>query len=186
MDQSVKIGLGLGLAWCAVKYATFLVNPLHDSISATVLLNILFLLSAIAIALYQVKRYQSEENSFLGDIKSGLKAGVPYTILVSVFIYFYYGSINPDFNKRQIEKVEAKIEKVFQNPVEYQKLKNSNPSFEVMSKEELMKEMKTGPKSFYAAGATMTLSLLAMLLLSTLYSILVSVIYRRIVFRPLR
>jgi hypothetical protein len=183
MNNSVKIGLGLGLAWCAVKYVSYLVNPLHTTILPTVLLNILFLLSAIAIALYQVKRNQTESESFLGDIKNGLKAGVPYTILVAVFIFLYYGKINPEFNQRQIEKTNLTIEKTFNDPIAFQKLKDSNESFEVMSKEELMEQMKTGPKSFYAPGATMTLSLLAMLLLSTLYSILVSAIYRKVVFR---
>jgi hypothetical protein len=183
MNSSVKIGIGLGLAWCVVKYVSFLVSPLHTSILPTVLLNILFLLSTIAISLYQVKRNQSEHSSLLGDIKNGLKAGVPYTLLVSVFIFLYYGTINPGFNDRQIAKTNAKIESTFSDPVAYKELKNSNPSFEVMSREELMEQMKTGPKSFYAPGATMTLSLLAMLLLSTLYSILVAIIYRKVVFR---
>jgi|TARA_R110000737_G_scaffold250424_1_gene260147 hypothetical protein len=182
MNNSV-IGLSLGAAWCVVKYISFLVNPMHTSIVPTVLLNILFLLSAIAIALYITKRNQTEKDSFLGDIKNGLKAGLPYTILVAVFLFFYYSTINPGFNERQIAHTNAKFDLIFDDPKEYQELKNSNPSFEVMSKEELREEMRKGPKSFYTPGATMTLSLLAMLLLSTLYSILVASIYRKIVFR---
>lgn len=183
MNTSVKIGIGFGIVWCLIKYIGFQINPLQSSILMSVLLNIFFLLAAISTALYQFKRTQNDDESLLTDIKNGLKAGVPYTILVSIFIFFYYNNINPDFNKRQIEKTNAKIENIFSNPDEYQKLKNSNPSFEVMSKEELEKEMKSGPKSFYTASSTMSLSLLAMLLLATLYSILVSVVLRKLVFR---
>lgn len=183
MNNTVKIGLGFGLAWCAVKYISFLIDPMHTAILATVLLNILFLLSAIAVALYQVKRNQTEADSFLGDIKNGLKAGVPYTVLVAVFIFFYYGTINPGFNERQLERTNAKYDLMFEDPKEFQEIKDSNASFEVMTKEEIREEMSKGPKSFYTPSATMTLSLLAMLMLSTLYSILVAAIYRRIVFR---
>ena len=183
MNNPLKVGIGFAIGWCLVKYISFLINPLPPSILPTVLLNILFMLTAIALALYQLKRQQSEETSLLADIKNGLKSGVPYTVIVAVFLYIFYGNINPEFNKMQIEKTQAKIEKVFNNPEEYKKLKESNPTFEVMTKEELMKEMKTGPQTFYTPGTTMTVSLLAMLLLATLYSILVSVIYRRIVFR---
>jgi len=183
MNSPLKIGIGFGVGWCLVKYISFLINPLPDNILPTVLLNILFLLTAIALALYQIKRNQAEEDSALGDIKNGLKAGLPYTVLVASFLYLFYGTINPEFNQKQIEKTNARIEKDFNNPIEYETLKKSNPTFEVMTKEELKIQMKKGPQTFYTPGITMTVSLLAMLLLSTLYSILVSVIYRRIVFR---
>jgi hypothetical protein len=183
MNNSVKIGLIFGLAWSILKYISFLIYPMQVSIMPAVMLNILFLLSAIAVSLYITKRKQTEAESFLGDIKNGLKAGIPYTVLVAVFIFIYYNNINPGYNERQIKNAEAKIEEIFNDPKEYKAFKESNPSFEVMTKEELREQSLKGPVSFYTPGATMTLSLLALLLLSTLYSILVSIVFRRIVFR---
>ena len=183
MNNSVKIGLGFAAAWCVVKYVSYLIEPLPANIMPTVLINILFLLSAIVVALYQIKRSATENGNLLDDIKNGLKAGVPYAVVVSLFIYVYYTKINPEYNQHQIAETEVQIGKLINDPVEFKRLKESNPSFEVMTKEQLFKEMQKGPKGFYNANSTMTLSLLAMLLLSTLYSILVAIVLRRIVFR---
>jgi hypothetical protein len=64
-------------------------------------------------------------------------------------------------------------------------LKKQKPEFEVMSKEQLRKELKKGPANMYSAKATGLLSLLSMMLLTTFYSLLISLIYRKILFKRL-
>ena len=182
MNTTVKIGIGFGLAWCLIKYAFFLFDPLAD-IKPMVMINILFMLTSIAIALYIQKRDSTEGSNALLDIKNAMKSGFPYTLVVCTFLYFYYGTINPEYNQRQISDMEYEMKKVLDDPEKLADLKSSNPSFEIKTKEEIFAEMKKGPRTFYTAGAVTTVSLLSMLLLSILYSILVTVVYRRIVFR---
>jgi hypothetical protein len=52
-----------------------------------------------------------------------------------------------------------------------------------MTKEEILVKAMEGPKSFYSPGSTMILSLLGMLLLTTVNAILVTVVFRRVLFK---
>lgn len=177
MNKTVKIGIIFGLIWVLVKVIFYLIDPLFD-ITPAILINIFLLLCAISMGLLDIKRKETEESNVLNDIKNGMKAGVPYTLVVAISIYLFYGVFNPEYNRHQIAEVETEMEKMVNDPVELAKIKKSNAAFEVKTKEEILMELKKGPKSFFNAGSTFTLSLLAMLVLSTLYSILVTVILR--------
>lgn len=183
MSKTIKIGIGFALAWCLVKYVSFLMDPLPASIIPTVSINILFLLSSVAVALYFEKRHKQGETSALGDIKNGLKAAVPYTLVVSLFIYFFYATINPQYNQHQIDTAVTLLNKTMEDPVEFQKFKDSNASFETVKKEDIFAQIKTNIDVNYNPKTITTMALLSMLLLSTFYSMLVTVIYRKIIFK---
>ncbi len=179
---TVKIGIGFALLWCIVKYGFFLVDP-FAKIQPMVMLNILFLLCSIAIGLYLVKRNATEETNALYDIKNAMRAGFPYVILVSAFMYFFYSQINPDYTKHLIQEKEYEMKKRLDDPELLAEFKKSDPKFELKTKDEIFEEMRQSPENALTPGFTTTVSLLSMLLLCTLYSILVTVVYRRIVFR---
>jgi hypothetical protein len=182
MNNTVKIGVGFALSWCIIKYAYFLYDPLAD-IKPMVMINILFMLSSIAVGLYYHKRNDAEGSNALLDIKNAMKAGFPYTLVVCVFLYFYYAKINPEYNQRQLSDMKYEMKKVLDDPVKFEELKKSNEGFEVKTEEEIFAEMSKSSEAFYSARSITTISMLAMLILSILYSILVTVVYRRIVFR---
>jgi hypothetical protein len=179
---SVKIGVGFALLWCLIKYIIFLISPFAE-INPMVMLNIFLLLCSIAVSLYIVKRNATEETNALFDIKNAMRAGFPYTIIVACFMYFYYAKINPEYTERLIADKEYKMQQYLNDPEKLAEFKKSDPKFELKTKEEIFAEMRQSPENTLSAGFTSTISLLAMLLLSTLYSILVTVVYRRIVFR---
>ena len=104
-------------------------------------------------------------------------------MIVSIFIYYYYSEIDPEFNKHQIAEAHMGIKKELDKPNGLEKARAQNAEFEILSKEEIYEKLKTGPEGFYKASSTMTLSMLALLLLATLNSIFITVIYRKIVFR---
>lgn len=183
MKVTVVSGLGFALLWIIFKLVFFWTNALEYNIVPSVLLNMLFLLLAIAVGLYLYKRKEREQGNALNDIKNGMTAALPYTIVVSVFIYFYYNTIDPGFNEHQIAEAHAGIQKILGTPEGLQSVRDSNPEFEVLSKEEIYNKLKEGPEGFYNPTSTMTLSMLAMLLLGTLNSIFISIIYRKVVFR---
>ena len=91
--------------------------------------------------------------------------------------------IDPEFNKHQVSEAKIGIQKLLDEPEELQSLRDSNSEFEVMTKEEIYDSMVQGPENFYNAKSTMILSLLALLLLATLNSIFVAIIYRKVVFK---
>ncbi len=202
MKVTVKMGLLFAAIWIASKMIFFITGITEKEIIPSVLLNILFMLMAISFGLYFHKRKEIknhfdaktidnldvsdvllEESSMLSDIKNGLKSGVPYAIIVSLFLFFYYDTIDPDFNQHQISEAEMGIQKLLDNPAELDKIRAENEDFEVMTKDEIYNSMVQGPQIFYNAKSTAIVSMLALLMLATLNSIFVTIIYRKVVFK---
>jgi hypothetical protein len=183
MKITVKIGLLFAALWIAAKMIFYITAPTGYSIVPLVLLNMLFLISAISIGMFLLKRKEQYESNALSDIKNGMTAGVPYAVIVSIFIYTYYAKIDPEYNAHQKAEWETTIKKELAKPGGLEQARESNPDFEVLSAEEIFSKMKSGYESFYSPNSTMILSLLALILLSTLNSIFVTVIFRKIVFR---
>lgn len=183
MRPTVLSGLSFALLWITIKMIFFWSGAYLYNVVPTVLINMFLLLMAIAVGLYYQKRNEDERGNALQDIKNGLTAGVPYAVIVSVFIYFYYSSIDLGFNQHQISDAHMGIQKLLESPADLEGVRASNAEFEVMTKEEIFEKLKEGPEGFYKPSSTMTLSMLAMLLLATLNSIVITVIYRKIVFK---
>tara|TARA_B100000902_G_C27055043_1_gene786151 strand:- start:77 stop:667 length:591 start_codon:yes stop_codon:yes gene_type:complete len=185
MKKPVLIGILFAAGWIVFKLIFFLfaTGEMRYNIIPSVMINILFLLLAIFCSLYFQKRFNRNDTSILTDIKNAMSSALPYTIIVSVFIYFYYGSVDPEFNRHQISQAENHIEAQLNDEELLRKLKQSNENFKFMQKEEIKIQMMQGPISNYAPGPTMSLSLLAMLLLSTTYSIFVTLIMRKFIFQ---
>ena len=70
-----------------------------------------------------------------------------------------------------------------EDPVQLKQLRTTNAEFEVMTDEEIYNSILQGPENFYNPKSTMIVSLLALLMLATLNSILISIIYRKVVFK---
>ncbi len=183
MKVTLKTGLIFAGIWIAMKLIFFTTGIAGENIIPSVMLNILCLLLAISVGLYQQKKIDTESGNALRDIKNGMTAGVPYAFIVSVFLYFYYNNINPEFNQHQIAEAEMGIQKMLDDPQGLKDAKASNAEFEVMTKDEIYEQLIQGPRSFYKPSSTMTVSMLAMLLLGTMNSIFVTIVYRKIVFK---
>lgn len=183
MRVTVKAGLGFALLWILIKMVFFWTGSLNYNIVPAVLLNMLCLIAAIGVGLYFYKRRETEVGNALNDIKNAMTAAVPYILVVSVFIYFYYNNIDPEYNQHQLSEAYTEIQKLLETPEGLQQVRESNPEFEVLTKEEIYKKLKQGPEGFYNPTSTMTLSMLGLLVLGTMNSILIAVIYRKIVFR---
>lgn len=187
MKITVKTGLFFALGWMLVKMIFFYTGLSQASIVPTIFINMFFMLSAISVGLYLHKKQEGfSQGNALSDIKSGMNAGIPYTLLVVAFIYLFYTQIDPGYVDQMVqEKLEAyKIG--LNDPEELKLIRSSNEAFEVMSKEDIYKEMELSTKSTISAFSITTISLLGMMLLSTVYSILVTVIFRKVLLRGMR
>ena len=184
MRITLKIGILFAFAWMLIKLSIFGMGiSSEDSLKPSLLINMFLLISAITVGLYLQKRKDTEESNALRDIKNGLSAGVPYAILVSIFIFFYYSKIDPSFTKHKIAESSVELKKVMDNPVKLKKLKETNPDFEVMTNKQIIKAVLKNSESAYNPKSTAIMSLAAMLLYSTLNSVFITTIFRKIVFR---
>lgn len=187
MKITIKIGIVFAIAWMLIKCGYHLIHPNTIDLKVTIFSNMLLLISAISLGLYLHKKQEGfSQGNALSDIKSGMKSGVIYTLLVASFMYLYYAVLNPEFNQHQISEVKTQIKLELEKPEGLRKIRASQEAFEVMTKEQIYKELVKGPESFYAAKSTFVISLLSLLLLTTLYSILITVIYRQLLFRHLK
>lgn len=183
MRVTVLTGLSFALAWIVLKMVFFWTGLLGTNIVPAVLLNMLFLLLAISFGLYLHKKKETERGNALLDIKNAMSAGVPYLVVVSLFLYFYYSNIDPEFNQHQIAEAYTAVEKRMEDPAMLAEIKASNEEFEVLSKEEILSQLKENLERNYSASFTLTVSLLGLLLLATINSIFVTIVYRRLIFR---
>jgi len=186
MRITLKFGLLGAIVWIIVKMIFFIVGISETTIIPLVLLNMFFMLVSIAFGVYLHKKAEGfKQGNALSDIKAGMTTGVPYALVVSVFMYFFYEKINPDFIDQQIKKTEKELKKKLDNPKEFQKLRASNEDFEVKTKEQIHDSIMEFQHSMYSAKFTSVLGLLGMTFLATIYSIFVTIIYRRVLFRKL-
>jgi len=179
MKIYVKIGLAFAFLWILIKLSCFTFNVLLTELEPFVFMNMLFVTLAISIALYIKKRKQKEYSNLLDDIKTAMIPGVIYTIVVSVFIYFYYQHIYPEFNTDKISEMEIRM----QDKNNINDLRKSNPEMENKSDEEIKSKVLKSINDYYSAKFTMTISLLGLLVFTTLNSIVLSLIFRRVIFK---
>ena len=188
MRITVKVGLIFAALWMGLKMMLFSTQTgaARFDLTVPILSNILSLLLAISIGLYLHKSREKEYTNALGDIKNGLSAGVPYILIVSVFLYFYYKKIDPEYNEQQLSEAAMQMEKMLNDPEQLQALRDSNEDFEVMSVEKLRESLVSNQEAMYSAQAVTTMTLLGLLILATFNSIFITIIYRKLVFPPVQ
>jgi hypothetical protein len=179
MKKGWLYGLAFGLIWIACKMIAYNFHFLLNEIQPFVLLNMALLTIAIALFMYRKKRFSTSESNILTDIKSGLSAGLPYTLLVSFFLFFYYRDIYPEFNQNK----RAAYERRMDSPEEIAAIRLGNSALENKSDSEIVEMARKNTAMMYDPQFTLSVSLLALLVYSTLNSLLIAVIYRKVVFR---
>jgi hypothetical protein len=178
MKLPVKVGIGAALLWIVLKMFGLAINFSVDDIKIFVFINMFLLTAAIAYSLFQLKRKEDESN-LLNDIKNGMLAGVPYTLIVSVFLYLYYEKIYPEFNEKKIQEIEFRLS----NPKTIKDIQTSNPAMENKNPQEIRRDVMANSRAMYSAKFTLIITLLALIVYSTLNSMVIAIIYRKVVFR---
>jgi hypothetical protein len=185
MRVTVKIGLLFAAIWISIKLVLFvtMTGAARYDLTFAIMTNILCLLLSIAVGLYLHKRKETEDSSALGDIKSAMSAGVPYILIVSLFLYLYYTKIDPEYNRHQRSEAAMQVEKLLNSPEDLAELRKSNAEFEVMSVDQMRESIISNSDAMYSPQAVTTVSLLGMLILATFNSIFVTIVLRKLVFR---
>lgn len=182
MRITVLTGLVTALVWILIKLGMFWGGMLDSQIPGT-LINIFCLLAAISVGLFLSKSKKKEATNALTDIKDGMSAGLPYTLIISAFLYFFYGTIDQDFTQHKINERITATEKMLGTEGEWEDFKMANPDYETYSKEQFLKEETEKIEAANSPRSIFVMSLLGGLMLGTFYSILVTAIFRKIIFR---
>lgn len=161
-------------------------NLFQEDIQVTGLLNNFFLLSAIALGLFFEKRKEGfGEGTAMTDIKHAVTAGAPYVLIVSLFMFYYYDTINPEFIETRVEERVDLIYNDMQRESYVDSLKVNKPEFRTRTDEEILREAKREIESNLSPKSMLVFSLLGMLILAVTYAILLTLVFRKVLFRDL-
>lgn len=186
MKVTVKVGVFVALIFVVIKLIFSFAGWFNGDIIPTVLINMFLLLSSISIGLYLHKQNEGfSQGNAMSDIKAGITTGVSYGIVVVSFIYLFYAYINPDFIESMVQEKLVEYQKGLADPVMLKEIKASNESFEIMDAEQIYQEMENSTRSTISPFSITIISMLGMVLLSAFYSILVTIIFRKVLLRDI-
>ena len=187
MKITVKTGFICALTWIIIKMAYHLIWPEATSLTPMILSNMFFLMCSVSLGLYLHKKQEGfSQGNALSDIKAGMSSGVPYAVIVALFLFFYYNNINPQFVENIKKPMIEQLDKELSTEASIKRLKNQNPELETKTREEIYQmgleniNFKASPKF------TSILSVLGMIIMSTLYSIFIMVVYRKVLVKAIR
>lgn len=186
LRPALKFSLIFAGLWIAIKLIFMELNLFQDDIQVTGLLNNFFLLSAIALGLFFEKRKEGfGEGTAMTDIKHAVTAGAPYVLIVSLFMFYYYDTINPEFIETRVEERVDLIYNDMQRESYVDSLKVNKPEFRTRTDEEILREAKREIESNLSPKSMLVFSLLGMLILAVTYAILLTLVFRKVLFRDL-
>jgi len=175
MKTSINIGIAFAVIWIILKLVAFNFQIFLTDLKPFIFANMLFVTLAVGITLYLKKRKEVGGN-LLDDVKTGMGSSIIYTVIVSVFIFFYYQTIYPEFNSSKISEMEL----LLKDESKVEELRKSNPDMENSSSDEIRSLVLTSIGQYYSAQFTMTIALLGLLLYSTLNSLIISLIFKKV------
>lgn len=176
MNQTTRVALGFALIWIILKMILFnVVDRAADWYNLTVMANVLLLLLAIFVTMHFHKT-----QDFLTDFKEALKGGVIYTIIVASFIFLYVKVIDTGFidSRLNVRMEQAFTLEQFNEMKELDPVKLADKSYgDFLSDKAAEFELVKSP------FIIMTLTIAALLIASVIYSLLITILYRRLLNR---
>lgn len=186
MKVTVKVGVLTALIFVAIKLIFSFAGWFDGDIIPTVLINMFLLLSSISVGLYLHKKQEGFSiGNAMSDIKAGVTTGVSYGIVVVGFIYLFYAYIDPGFIDSMVEEKLVEYKKGLADPEMLKQVKASNEAFEILDADQIYAEMESSTRSTISPFSITTISMLGMILLSAFYSILVMIIFRKVLLRDI-
>src|SRR5690554_1077448 len=184
MRPAIKFALLFSSAWIILKFIFLSIGIFQEDVVKPGLINNLFLLLTISLGLYAEKKKEGfGVGTPLSDIKKALSAGAPYVLIVSVFMYFYYDTINPSFIEKRITERMDIIYSEMESEAYLDTLRVHNPEFKVMDKEEITRDIKSDTESALSARTLFVFSLLGLMVMALTYAIFITLIFRKILLR---
>ena len=186
MKITLKTGMLGALIFVVVKLIFNFAGWSHGDIIPTVMINMFLLLSSISVGIYLHKKQEGfSVGNAMSDIKAGVTTGVSYGIVVVSFIYLFYAYINPDYIETMVQDKLVEYKIGLADPVMLKEIKASNESFEILDADQIYQEMENSTRATISAFSITTISMLGMILLAVFYSILVTIIFRKVLLRDI-
>ena len=84
MKTPIITGLIAALVWIAIKWGGYAFGFFNNgAVQPYVFTNMFLLTASVSIGLYLIKKNAKQKSNLLLDIKTGMTAAMPYTVIVS-------------------------------------------------------------------------------------------------------
>lgn len=129
-------------------------------------MNVFILMTGIFFGIRNFKKRETVKTNFMEDLKAGMKVAAMYAIFLSLFVFFYYKIIDPNyFAVRLEEQINAARE--------------SNLSAEISEQINIEQARQTG-EFVLSAFFQSTITLIGFIILGSFYSSLIAFFLRKI------
>lgn len=184
MNRANRLVLSFVLVWIIIKLAFFMSGERALGFSTGILANIFFILALIATTLhFKYKSVRLEDTTMLEDVRSAMLPAAKYVLFVSLFLFTYYSWIDPDYNADRIAQIVERSELFTEDTKAFHEWKNSDPTLHDITAEEYVDRQKNQAESLNKPTIILGGSLLILTVLALFYSMLVSLLFRKILLK---
>jgi hypothetical protein len=184
MRISIKVALAFASLWMAAKLIAYFLDFGSDWYNTSALVNNFLLLSSIAIGVYLTKKQTGfQVVTFLEDVKSGIAGGVVYTLIVASFSFLYLDQIDSSYLDIRIQERMEMVTNQLQTDEQLDEYRTMNPEAELKSREQIVAEIRQTTEGILNAKVQFVFLLMGFILLSVLYSLLVTLLIRKILLK---
>lgn len=110
--------------------------------------------------------------------KDGMKAGAKYAVSIAIAVFVYYQLLDPQFGARKLETNIALNEAYIEEQGGFQAMQENDPTLKNTTKEEFMQKQREFGEIIYKPFTQASASLLALVILSIIYSLIVAVLFK--------
>lgn len=171
MAPHLRFALIFFALFVIVKMLLFNIQKHDDWYLAVIFCNILYLLLAVFFTIRNVYRGIPPQNTtYLDIVKTALKPGMIYTLLISGFVYLYYNKIDASFTKKRVNETIARASQFY----DAEKEKNTDPELLKIPKDEYIKKATQSAEFMYSPFVACTLGMIGLVFMSLLYAIIIA------------
>ncbi len=169
--------------WLAARYAARQLMSVENAVSFGVLSNVLLIVVLIFLVVYyKYKNFEGERPSFFADVKDCMKSAMKYVIGSVVGIGIFYGLLTNDIQDKRDLYMQALIESV-STEEGLAAYKEGRADHKNLGREEIIKSHNDNVEMIYSVKFQVVGALLALTVVSLIYSLLAVFFWRSIVKR---
>ena len=167
------------IAWIALKIIMAKMVPLETNLAIGVCVNILFiLLLAVAGARSKMKDKYKQDLDAMECIQASIRPALIYSLLATISIGLYYHVISKEEVQSKIEERMELVKQDVPNETTFEEFKSTDPRLYGISYDEYLENEKVNAEFIFSPTVHVTFALIALVLASILYGIMVSLIWR--------
>lgn len=110
--------------------------------------------------------------------KDGMKSGAKYALSIAIAVFIYYQFLDPAFGENKLIESTILNKDYIESQGGFAELQKSDPTLKNLTEEEYLAKQREFGEIIYQPFTQSTASILALVILSILYSLIVAVLFK--------